>query len=295
MSASVQNSGHRGTATTPDHEPDCSARAPDLGLFGPDSVSWRVHREPILWLAGLRALYLQALHPRAVAGVVQNSDFRRDCWTRLMRTAEYVTTVVYGTTDDAQRAAERIRRIHDALRAHDPETGEEYRVDEPHLLRWVHVNEVESFLSTAQRAGVRLSDDEVDRYYTEQLRAAELVGLDPAIVPASAAEVDEYYRTIRPELALTPAARDVALFLTVPPMPRKLSWTIGRPAWLTVAGTAFALLPRWARRLYRTPGFPTTDLSATLTIRGMRGVISALPIREGPIYREAMRRAELGA
>ncbi|NEE02690.1 oxygenase MpaB family protein [Phytoactinopolyspora halotolerans] len=269
-----------------------AAERPDLGLFGPQSVSWRVHAEPILWLAGLRALYLQALHPRAVAGVVQNSDFRRDCWARLMRTAEYVTTVVYGTTDDACRAGERIRRIHEPLRAHDPDTGEEYRIDEPHLLRWVHVTEVESFLSTATRAGVRLTADEVDRYYAEQLRAAELVGLDPAIVPASAADIAEYYRTVRPELALTPAARDVARFLAVPPMPRRLSWTIGRPAWLAVSSTAFALLPRWARRLYRAPGIVTTDISATFAVRGLRSVIGVLPIREGPIYRDALRRAE---
>ncbi|NED97662.1 DUF2236 domain-containing protein [Phytoactinopolyspora alkaliphila] len=265
----------------------------DLGLFGPESVSWRVHAEPILWVAGIRALYLQALHPRAVGGVVQNTDFRRDSWARLFRTAEYVTTVVYGTTEDARKAGQRVQRIHDRLRARDPETGEEYRVDEPGLLRWVHVTEVESFLSTARRAGVRLTDDEVDGYYSEQLRAAELVGLDPAIVPASAAGVANYYRGVRPELALTPAARDVARFLLFPPMPRKIGWTVGRPPWLAVAGTAFGLLPPWARRLYKAPGLPTTDIVAGLSARSLRAVIGLLPIREGPIYRDAMRRAEL--
>ncbi|TDD65696.1 DUF2236 domain-containing protein [Jiangella aurantiaca] len=263
----------------------------DLGLFGPDSVSWRVHREPVLWLAGLRALYLQALHPRAVAGVVQNSDFRRDCWPRLMRTAEYVGTVVYGTTEQAEKAGRRVRRIHDRLRAHDPVTGEEFRIDDPHLLRWVHVTEVESFVSTARRARIGLTDADVDRYYAEQTRAAALVGLDPATVPASAAEVDEFYRSIRPELALTAEARDVARFLTVPPMPGRVV-ALGRPAWLGVATAAFALLPRWARRLYRLPGLPTTDVAASLTVLGLRGVINALPVRDGPIYREAMRRAE---
>jgi uncharacterized protein (DUF2236 family) len=264
----------------------------DLGLFGPNSISWRVHAEPVLWLAGLRALYLQALHPRAVAGVVQNSDFRRDSWARLYRTAEYVPPGVYGTTDDARRAGGRVRRIHDYLRARDPSSGEEYRVDEPQLLRWVHVTEVESFVTTARRAGLRLTDDEVDQYYSEQVRAAQLVGLEPADVPATAAEVARYYDDIRPQLALTPEARDVAAFLAFPPMPRKLRWTIGRPAWLAVAATAFALLPTWARRLYRTPGVPTTDLAASVTVRGLRSVIRLLPIREGPIYRDAMRRAQ---
>ncbi|TDE09449.1 oxygenase MpaB family protein [Jiangella asiatica] len=264
----------------------------DLGLFGPDSVSWRVHREPVLWLAGLRALYLQALHPRAVAGVVQNSDIRRDCWARLMRTAEYVGTVVYGTTEQAERAGRRVRGIHARLRGRDPRTGEEFRVDDPDLLRWVHVTEVESFVSTARRARLGLTDDDVDQYYAEQVRAAELVGLDPASVPSSAADVAAFYDDVRPRLALTAEARDVAKFLTVPPIPNRLILPIGRTAWLGVATTAFALLPRWARRLYRLPGFPTTDLAASLAVVSLRRVSNALPVREGPIYRDAMRRAE---
>jgi uncharacterized protein (DUF2236 family) len=262
----------------------------DLGLFGPDSISWRVHREPILWVAGVRALYLQALHPRAVEGVVQNTDYRHGNWARFMRTAEYVATVVFGTAHDARQAGARVRRLHDRLRAVDHATGEEYRIDEPALLRWVHVCEVDSFITTARRAGVRLSDDDVDQYFAEQVRAAELVGLDPATVPDSAAAVDQYFTDIQPDLALTPAARDVATFLALPPMPRRYGWTVGRPAWLLVAGSAFALLPRWARQLYRTPAIPATDVAATLNVRVLRGLTGLLPIREGPIYRDAMRR-----
>ncbi|PSL02131.1 uncharacterized protein (DUF2236 family) [Haloactinopolyspora alba] len=264
----------------------------DLGLFGPDSVSWRVHREPVLWLAGIRALYLQALHPRAVAGVVQNSDFRRDCWARLMRTAEYVGTVVYGTTDDAEAAGRRVRAVHDRLRGVDPFTGERFRVDDPELLRWVHVTEVESFVTTARRAGLALTDDETDAYYTEQVRAAALVGLDPSTVPAATSEVHDYYERMRPELTLTAEGRDVARFLAAPPMPRALAWTVGRPAWLSVSGVAFALLPRWARRLYRMPGLPTTDVAASLASHALRDVVRVLPVRDGPIYHDAMRRAE---
>ncbi|NDL59624.1 oxygenase MpaB family protein [Phytoactinopolyspora mesophila] len=267
----------------------------DLGLFGPDSISWRVHREPVLWVAGVRALYLQALHPRAVQGVVQNTDYRQGNWARFMRTAEYVATVVFGTTHDAQRAGARVRKLHDRLRATDPATGEEYRIDEPELLRWVHVCEVDSFVTTARRAGVRLSDDDVDRYYGEQVRAGELIGLDPATIPDSAEAVAEYFQNIRPELALTPAARDVARFLALPPMPRRYGWTVGRPAWLMVAGSAFTLLPRWARRLYRMPGVPVTDVAATVNVRWLRTLARLLPVAEGPIYRDAMRRVEQAA
>lgn len=262
----------------------------DAGLFGPGSVSWRVHREPILWLAGLRALYLQALHPRAVAGVVQNSDYRRDSWSRLLRTAEYVGTVVYGTTDDAQRAGRRVRAIHRHLTGTDPRTGEEFRIDESDLLRWIHVTEVESFVTTACRAGLHLTDDEVDAYYTEQVRAAQLVGLDPSSVPSSQADIEHYFREIRPELALTRDARDVARFLSAPPMHPALQWTVGRPLWFGVASTSFALLPRWARRMYRLPGLPTTDIAAGLTARSLRTLIAALPVNDSPIYRDAAER-----
>ncbi|MBX6722618.1 MAG: DUF2236 domain-containing protein, partial [Dactylosporangium sp.] len=260
----------------------------DAGLFGPDSVTWRVHREPILWLGGLRSLYLQALHPRAIAGVMQNSTFRSDPWGRLARTARYVGTVIFGTTAQAQQAGRRVRAVHARLTAIDPRTGERFRIDEPDLLRWVHVTEVESFLSTATRAGLRLSPAEADRYYAEQRRAAELVGLDPDSVPGSVAEVEEYYRQVRPQLAMTKEAADVALFLAAPPLPWGLGLTPARPALAGLAATAVSLLPAWARRLYGLPGLPTTDVAATLTARTLRLALSALPSRlqPGPLYRD---------
>src|SRR3712207_3376656 len=103
----------------------------DAGLFGPGSVTWKLHREPILLLGGLRSLYLQALNPRAVAGVAQNSGYRADPWGRLMRTSAYVGTVVYGTTAQAEEASSRLRRLHSRMTAVDPATGERFRIDEP--------------------------------------------------------------------------------------------------------------------------------------------------------------------
>jgi uncharacterized protein (DUF2236 family) len=265
----------------------------DLGLFGPGSVTWRVHDEPILMVAGLRALYLQALHPRAVAGVAQNSGYQGDPWGRLSRTITYVATVVYGTTAQARKAGRRVRAIHGKMRAIDPATGLEFRIDEPELLRWVHVTEVESFLSTARRAGARLSPADADRYYLEQRRAAALVGLDPGDVPGSVAEVEEYYAEIRPQLALTTDAASAAVFLSVPPLPFGLGFTPVRGAQMGVSALAIGLLPAWARRMYGLGGLSIADLSATLSARTLRLALRALPDRavHGPIYRDAMRRA----
>lgn len=272
----------------------------DAGLFGPGSVSWKLHAEPILFVAGLRSLYLQALHPRAMAGVAQNSNYRQDAWGRLIRTANYVGTALYGTTVEAEEAGRRLRRLHARMTAVDPATGERFRIDEPDLLRWVHVTEVESFLDTGRRAGVPLDAAEVDAYYTEQRRVAALVGLDPQTVPGTAAEVAEYYRQVRPELRMTREAAETALFLTAPPLPWKLSLParIGlnlspaRWAYLGIAGTALALLPAWARRLYGGLGLPTTALSADVTVRTLRLALTALPRdwREGPMRRAAEER-----
>lgn len=265
----------------------------DLGLFGPDSVTWRVHAEPILFASAPRALLLQALHPRAIAGVMQNSDFKNDPWGRLQRTVTYVATVVYGTTAQAQAAARHVRAVHAAMTATDPDTGEEFRVDSPDLLRWVHVTEVDSFVTTAQRAGLALSAGEVDQYYTEQRRAAELVGLDPESVPGTAAEVADYYERLRPQLHSTPEALDVMRFLLTPPLPYGLGLTPVRVAFWGFSALGIGLLPGWARRLYRLPGLPTTDLSATASAYTLRRLMRVLPRRafEGPIYRSAMARA----
>jgi uncharacterized protein (DUF2236 family) len=259
----------------------------DPGLFGPDSVTWRLHQEPIMLVGGLRALYLQALHPLAVAGVSQNSGFRDDPWGRLMRTSNYIGTVVYGSTAQAEAAAARVRAIHARLRGVDPRTGDLFRIDEPRLLRWVHVTEVESFLTTATRAGMALRLEEIDRYYTEQRRAAALVGLDPQSVPGTAAEVAAYYGEVRPELALTRDSAGTALFLVAPPLPYRLGLTPVRLAYTAVSALALGLLPAWARRLYGLPGLPTTDLTASLSAHTLRRALALVPDRVYERYRAA--------
>jgi uncharacterized protein (DUF2236 family) len=278
----------------------------DLGLFGPESVTWRVHREPILMLGGLRALFLQSLHPRAVSGVMQNSNFQHDPWGRLMRTVEYVATTIYGTTAEATAAGRRVRVLHARLTAVDPATGERFRINEPELLRWVHVTEVDSYAETARRAGLRLTGIDWDGYWDEQRRRAALVGLDPAGVPGSRGEVADYFRSVRPRLRMTRDAAETLRFLAWPPAPpwqpapgwRSALARLGAPplrlAGLGVAATAFALLPPWARRLYGAFGLPTGDLAATVSARTLRLVLNTLPHRvyEGPIYQAAMTRAE---
>ncbi len=273
-----------------------TTRDADPGLFGPDSVTWRVHADPSMAIAGLRALLLQAVHPLAMAGVAQHSDFRQDPWGRLFRTAEYVGITTFGTTREARIAAAKVRGIHGRLSGVEPESGTPYRVSDPELLRWVHCVEVESFLSTALRCGLRLTREEQDRYYGEQTLQASLVGLDPDDVPGSVDEVAQYFSDVQPDLRITTEARRAALFVLWPPMPALVQLgTPARPAWAALALAAGAMLPAWARRLYAIPQLPTNDLAATAAGVAFRTGVLVVPagLRQGPHLTAARERLGL--
>jgi uncharacterized protein (DUF2236 family) len=211
-----------------------------------------------------------------MAGVAQHSNFADDFWPRLRRTAEYVTTVAFGSTTQADEAAARVRRVHRMVRGIDEVSGLPYAADDPDLLRWVHVTEVSSFLDAVRRGGLRLTDSEADEFYAEQVTAAGLLGATG--IPASRAEVADYFTTVRPELLASKVAREAAVRLALPPMPVRVQLlTPARPAWASVAALAYALLPAWARRCYGLPGLPGTELAATVALRGLRTAALSLP------------------
>ena len=258
-----------------------------LGFFGPDSVTWRVHVDPTFSVGGLRALLLQALHPVAMDGVARFSGgFQTAPWPRLVRTAAYVDTLTFGTRTEALAAVERVRGIHRRLDATEPTTGRSYRVDDPDLLLWVHCCEVDSLLSVARRAGVRVSDAEADRYVAEQVTAAELIGVAAADVPRSTAALAAYFDRMRPKLAVTPPAREALRLIVLPPMPARIRLlTPARPAWGGLAGLAVASLPVWARRMYSLPGLRVTEPAATAALKAFRQATLPLPprVRRSPI------------
>ena len=144
------------------------------------------------------------------------------------------------------------------------------------------------------RCGLRLSRHEQDAYYDEQVRNADLIGA--VEVPSSVAEMTDYFRALRPQLRVTAEARRAASFVLWPPMPSLVQLgTPARPAWVALATTAFAMLPRWARRLYRLPGLPTTDVVATAAGLAFRSGLLVVPerLRHGPHVKEAKARFEI--
>src|ERR1700744_4036191 len=152
----------------------------DDGSFGPASVAWRLHQDLSAPVSGLRSLLLQALHPLAMAGVDQHSQWRDDPAARFASSAAYVLTTTYGDRAAAQAAAARGRKIHEHVRGIDPVTGKPYEAGDPALLIWVHAGLVESSLAAAARYGLALTPAEQDQYVAEMTAAAELVGVPAA-------------------------------------------------------------------------------------------------------------------
>ena len=262
----------------------------DEGLFGPGSVTWRIMSSRIMWVAAMRALYLQALHPRVIRGTLQNAPGITqpvDGWARLRRTRKFIETRTFGTTAEAEQAGRRVRRIHRSLTGTDPD-GTRYRLDEPELLLWVHCGEVASAADIARRSRLPLSAADLDAFVAEQRASAELIGIDPAAAPASMAELDAYYEQIRPRLYASEEARHALRVISLPPVPDGIRvLKLGMPP---VSALAFATLPRWARRMYGRPGGPLSDMAATAGLRAARLMFSQQRLFSG--VTRAIHRAE---
>jgi uncharacterized protein (DUF2236 family) len=221
--------------------------------FGEDRPIRRVHGDSAMFVGGLRALLLQSLHPLAMAAVEAHSGYRGDPWGRLQRTSTFLAVTTFGTATDAERAVDRVRKVHAGVRGTAPD-GRSYRADDPWLLRWVHVAEVDSFLRCHQAHGRRpLGPAECDEYVRDTARVAAALGVpDP---PGDRTELDEALGSYRDELVATPQAHAAARFLLLhPPIP-----LVARPAYTLLAGAAVTSLPSWARRELRLPRLPVIE------------------------------------
>ena len=221
--------------------------------FAEDRPIRRVHGDASMFVGGLRALLLQSLHPLAMAGVAGHSGFRGDPWGRLQRTSYFLAITTFGTGSDAQATIDRIRAIHSRVTGTAPD-GRPYAASDPHLLRWVHLAEVDSFLLAHQRYGARPLDQAGrDGYLADTARVARAIGvLDP---PETEDELRAGLAEYRPELAGTPDARAAARFLLLrPPLP-----LAARAPYAALAAAAVASLPRWARWPLRLPYLPVAE------------------------------------
>lgn len=206
-----------------------------------------------MFIGGLRALLLQSLHPLAMAAVAAHSGYRGDPWGRLQRTSTFLAVTTYGPAQDAQAAVDRVRAVHDRVGG-STAAGESYRAADPHLLGWVHVAEVDSFLRAHQRYGNHPLDEAgYDGYVADAAKVATALGVvDP---PRDQAELAKRLADYRHELRATDEAREAARFILLnPPLP-----LLARPPYAVLAANAVATLPLWARRPLGLPYLPVFE------------------------------------
>ena len=259
LRASIASRVRAGVAGRPQ---DAAARraelfdAPGPRWFDDDAPIKRIHADSAMFVGGLRALLLQSLHPLAMAGVAQHSDYRHDPWGRLQRTADFLAATTYGPADKADEAVARVKAVHRHVVGTTPD-GRTYDASDPHLMRWVHVAEVDSFLAAYRRYGdAPLTSADADRYVADMAEVAHHLGV-PA-PPRSTRALHDQIRSFRPELEGTSEARDAARYLLLQP-PMHL---VARGPYAVLAAAAVALLPRWARSPLHLPWLPVFEAVA---------------------------------
>lgn len=258
----------------------------DDGLFGPRSVVWRVNRDRTFPLAGMRSLMIQALHPLAMAGVAQHSNWRKDPFGRLAATSSYLLTTTYGDAASALAAAAWVRKVHTHVRGVDTETGLSYSAEDPDLLLWVHAGMVDSIVEVVRRYGRPLDAGDADRYVSEMVRFAEIVGVRREQVPATVTALRKYIESVDLRQA-TPAAKDaIGVVLDPPDLDADM-----RALWHDLAQVAVGTLPDWAREMY---GFkpPEAELMEREPVRQLLGALD-LAFESQPGVLEARERIEL--
>lgn len=214
----------------------------DPGLFGPQSISWQVHGDfPSMLVGGISALMLQLLHPLALAGVWDHSNFRQDLLGRLRRTSQFISGTTFGSTRDAEWLMEKVRTIHLKVVGTAPD-GRPYAASDPDLLTWVHVAEVSSFLAAHLRyRNPHLSREAQDAYYNEIALIAERLGARD--VPRSCQAVEDYLQCMRPQLLCDARSHEVVDILLDAPAPSRMAQPVGK----LMLNAGIDLLPDWAR------------------------------------------------
>lgn len=266
------------------------------GPFGPQSITWRIHREPVLLLGGGRALLLQIAHPLVAAGVAAHSDFRRHPLERLRRTLAVMHTITFGTAAEARRAYRRVDAIHGAvqgrtrIRDAGVAPGTPYTARDPELLFWVYATLVDTALEVYDRYVVRLTPAERERYYDESKRTAAIFAIPDRLVPRRFTAFRDYMQSmLSPDgpLRVGETAKEIAAAILRPPIPY-VPAVVFDALNLVTAG----LLPSRLRAAFQLEWSPARQLLFDGSAVALRNLSPLLPdvFRSMPPARAAARR-----
>jgi len=211
----------------------------DPGLFGPQSVVWKVHADfSAMMVGGLSSLMIQALHPRALAAVWDHSNFRQQLKTRLGRTALFVASTTYGSVEMAKQSIERVNAIHSKTEGVDL-YGQPYKANEPDLLRWVHLVETVSFLNAYQHLALRpLSISDCNRYVLEMNKVGQMLGATQ--LPDTLQELKHAISLYEPVLSFDQRTRETLQSIE--------NYPVGfteKPFFALILKSSFDIVPDW--------------------------------------------------
>jgi uncharacterized protein (DUF2236 family) len=244
--------------------------AGDRGLFGPESIAWKVHADFIsMMIGGISSLIMQALHPQALAGVWDHSSFREDLKGRLGRTAFFIAATTYGSQEMALNIIDKVNRIHTKITGLD-EFGKPYQASDPHLLAWVHLTETRSFMSAFESHRTELlSLSAKDQYFAEMKGLGERLGAID--LPASYAQTNQAIESYIPELHYGERAKSIIELLEY--FPSNLA---AKPFVKLISRAGFLNLPDWVHPILGRPKPSTLERIAV-----NRSIdLVAIPVRE---------------
>jgi uncharacterized protein (DUF2236 family) len=274
--------------------------APDPGIFGPGSVTWRVMAEPLLMLGAGRALLMQAAQPLVAEGAIEHSTYATDPFGRFERTVEWVTVVCFGTTAEARTATRHVNRLHrsvegvlssghatDGVRAGAPYSGRDTE-----LLRWVLATFIDTMLVAHDAFVGGLTEDDRDRFVREWQAVGDLMGVSAGTAWRTRVELTEYVaETVASGRAMPgPGSRLVSRTILHPPV----TSTAMRPLWATLSFTTTGLVPEPVRRAYGIRWTPLHAAAHSALALSLRTGRAALPrrLKVSPVYDRALARSE---
>jgi uncharacterized protein (DUF2236 family) len=263
------------------------AEGDDAGYHLPGSAVWAVHGSMPTIVAGIRTLLMQALHPGALAGVHEHSNFREDPLGRLARTIRWIFTVTYGSTAAAQEASARLHRLHEPVQGTyldgqgRPRT---YSANDPDLARWVHIAFMDAFLSAHKIWGGPIPGGP-DAYVREWAQAGRLMGVEDP--PLTEAEMRRQLDRYNSDLRADGRVKETVAFIRNPPLHPLL-----RPGYrIMFAGAVYSLEPTYRRMLgLRNPRLGPFPLPVKLATKVTLGVVHLALGRKGPSELAALQR-----
>ena len=247
----------------------------DPGYFGPDSMMWKVNKEITVLFGGARALLMHAAHPLIAAGARQTSFYQRDPWKRLIRTLSLQNSVTFGTKKEADESAHRINKLHEVIKGRDEVTGGLYDALDQEQLLWVHACLQISSIYFYEKTVKKLTDEEKDKYHTENMLSAELVLVATKKIPQTHQDLIDWVKNKSKEknyLMLTDVAEDVKNIISKGPVPIHI-----KPIWPFISFTAFNTLPREFKAIYGIEDSRYKELLVSFNLRLLKLTRPLLP------------------